>query len=81
MMKKYKKNTRLEVFWRDIVSNAEWSHDTSAEQAETAVCRTLGYYTMTRKDALILSPTIIEEMGMRDTVVIPCGCIIKINKL
>ena len=78
-MKKYRKNTIIEVYWTDIVSDPTWQDDDKAENVEPAYCKTVGYYTMKRKGSLIISHTITN--GQRDTTIIPLGCIQKVIKL
>lgn len=75
-MKRYKKDTKLEVYWDDIISDATWQTDEKAENAEPARCKTIGYYTMKRKDVLVISHSTTK--GQRDSTVIPLGCIQKV---
>lgn len=78
-MKRYRKNTRLEVYWDDIVSNPCWQDNKDAEQVSTIPYRTIGYYTMSRKNVLVLSHTTSKDQ--RDSTAIPIGCITKIIEL
>lgn len=78
-MRRYKRNTKLEVYWEDIVSTPDWQDNKDAELSGTLPCQTIGYFTMSRKNVLILSHTINKDQ--RDSTAIPIGCITKIIEL
>ena len=74
-MKKYKKNTRLEVFFRDIVSDPKWYDDDQMKKEPDDLCIALGYYYKHTKTHLYLSPMISSKE--RDKTTIPIGAIVK----
>ena len=78
-MKRYKKNTRLEVFFRDIVQNPKWQDDDSIDKSPDDMCSVLGYYFKHDKTHLYLSHMI--SSAERDKTTIPLGTITKIQVL
>ena len=78
-MKKYRKDTRLEVHWNDIKSDPNWQNNDEAKCATPVQCKTIGYYTIKRKDVLVSSHNTHSEQ--RDTTVIPLGFITEVIEL
>jgi len=78
-MKRFKKDALLIVYWDDIVSDSAWQDEKMVEKLEPAHCKTVGFFTMKRKHTLILAHTISK--GERDSMVIPVGCITKVEEI
>lgn len=76
-MKKYKKDTRLEVFFRDIVQNPKWQSEQSIDKDPDDICAVIGYYYKHDKERLYLSHMI--SSNERDKTTIPIGAIVKIQ--
>jgi len=67
---------RVEVFWRDIVSDAEWHNAEVVEAVKPAMCRSMGYLRRLDKDNVLLSHTLSGGDG--DYTTIPRGCVVDI---
>lgn len=78
-MRKYKKNTKMEIFWIDVVTDPEWLSDRVVNERPDCDCKTVGYYIKHDKELLWLSHTISRGKGDRTTI--PIGCIKKVKIL
>ena len=77
-----KKNTKIEVYWDDIVSTSSWLTEKTTNEISVCKCRSLGYFFYQDKKILRLSSTIqTGKDSDRDCTVIPIGCITKISRL
>ena len=72
-MKRYKKYTRLEVFWVDIHQNAEWLTEEDAKRRPECDAVSMGYYIKHDKELLYLCHNRIGNDS--DQTTIPLGCI------
>jgi hypothetical protein len=76
-MRRYRKDTRLEVEWVDIVQHAEWMNEENAAEPPEALCHTLGYYLTHDDEFLYLSSTVSGKE--RDRTALPLGVIKKVR--
>lgn len=76
-MRKYKINTRIEVFWLDTYQDPKWQSQEQLDEKPDSMCATIGYYYKHDKDHLYLSHTISNDS--RDKTTIPIGTIKKIQ--
>jgi len=76
-MRTYKRNRKIEVFWRDTVQDPQWQPDSEMDKEPDALCSTIGYYHHHDKHYLYLSHTIASKE--RDKTTIPLGCVVKVQ--
>ncbi len=77
-MKRYKKNTIIEVSWIDIVDDPKWQDEDKIKRPDCD-CKSVGYYFKHDKELLYISSTISNKE--RGILTIPVGCVKKIKKL
>jgi len=81
---KLKKNTRLEIFWHDILSVSAWRSEEEASKVGAAKCKSLGYFLNEDDEFIRISSCVghDDELGNeRNVTIIPKGCITKIRRL
>lgn len=78
--RKFKKNAKLEVIWRDTVADPKWvdSKD-DMEKEPNDMITSLGYFYKWDKKRIYISPMV--GAGSRDKTTIPIGCIESIKVL
>lgn len=77
-VRKFKPFTELRVFWKDIVQDATWQ--SSTDKCGSVMVKTVGMFVKNKKRDLILCHSITND-GEYDTLVIPFGCIEKIEEI
>ncbi len=70
---------RVEVYWRDIVSDSRWASLDDVRTREPVACTTLGYLIRDTADTVTLSHTLSGDDG--DYTTIPRGCITRVVRL
>ena len=75
-MRKYKKNTRLEVHWHDIVEDSAWVMEPEMYKEPDCLALNLGYYHHADDNFLYLSHSIMSDRRSKTTI--PLGCIRKV---
>jgi len=75
---KIKEGTLLLITWDDILMVSGWLSDKDAQEMEPAHCKTIGYFINDDKNNIRLTGTVSED-GDKDVVVIPKGCIRKVQ--
>ena len=83
-MRKYRKDTVLEVEFLDVNTDPEWLDADKAmtrPPAEDVDARCVGFFSKVDKEFLYLSSMVLGKGGERDRTVIPVGCIKRIKKL
>jgi hypothetical protein len=78
--KKFKKLTKLEISWEDIVSDPEWKDTEAVASSKTASIKTLGYYLETRKGILKVGHSVSED-GDSDVTCIPWSVITNVETI
>lgn len=77
---KIKEGTLLLISWDDILMVSGWLSDKAAQETQPAHCKTIGWMVNESKNEIRLTGTVSED-GDKDVVVIPKGCIRKIQKI
>ena len=83
-MRKFKKNARLEIWWKDIVEVASWQSEEDAAAYPPVNAASLGYFlNFGDSDGIpvIRIAGSVTEDGERGVEVIPLGVIVKIEEL
>ena len=78
-MRKYRKNTIVEIEWIDTLQDPDWQSEEKAGLRPKCDCKTVGYYLKHDKEFLFVSHTILGKD--RDITTIPVGCIKKVSKV
>ena len=77
-----KRNTRVEVIWDDINQEASWCSGSEVRKLiKGSKSKSMGYVYKIKKRWLIISSTIGVYKKDRDFIVIPRGCIRKIERI
>ena len=77
MVRRYKKNTLIQVEWVDIVENSAWVEEEKIKRPDCD-CKSAGYFLKIDKEFLYLSSTISKKE--RNVLTIPLGCVKKVSK-
>lgn len=75
---KIKEETLLLISWEDIVMVSGWLSDENAQDMKPASCKTIGWFVNDDKNNIRLTGTVSED-GDKDIVVIPKGCVRKVQ--
>jgi len=75
---KIKEGTLLVVSWDDILARNVWLSDKDAQETQPAHCKSVGWFVNDDKNNIRLTSTVAED-GDKDVVVIPKGCIRKVQ--
>ena len=77
---KIKAGTLLVISWDDILARNVWLSDKEAQETQPAHCKTVGWLVNDDKLNIRLTDTVASD-GEKSVIVIPKGCIRKIQKI
>lgn len=78
--KNIKEGTLLLISWDDIIMVSGWLSDDSAQDMGPAHCKTVGWFVNDDKNNIRITGTVSED-GEKDIVVIPKGCVRKVQRI
>lgn len=78
----YPLNKLMEIEWLDSATKGGWNHhDNYQEEAQTSLCKSVGYVLKDNKDMIVLVQTQSVTQNVTDSIAVPKGCIVKVRKL